>query len=105
MRIYFSSPLAKIFGQCDCDVVVHDTITVEEVVGLLATKFARTSVFANDYLGKPWLLNGLIVLKNGRYLLGAEDRLENHDDLEIMPPIMGGIGGLTTVKVGSRRPN
>ncbi|MBP1764675.1 MAG: hypothetical protein H6Q65_1733, partial [Firmicutes bacterium] len=31
-----------------------------------------------------------MVIKNGRHLLGTQDCLENHDDLEIIPPIMGG---------------
>lgn len=90
MRIRFASPLAKMIGQRDCDIVVHKTMTVEEVVDLLSCKFAQTPVFEDDYPGKIWVPDFLMVIKNGRHLLGTQDCLENHDDLEIIPPIMGG---------------
>lgn len=90
MRIRFASPLAKILGQSDCDLVIHRTTTVEEVVGHLSREFAQTQVFASHYPGKPYVPHILMVIKNGRYLLKPHDCLENHDDLEIIPPIMGG---------------
>ena len=90
MRIYFASPLAKMIGQRDYNITVHSTVTVEEVVCLLSRRFAQTQVFQDDYPGKSYVPNLLMVLKNGRYLLKPQDCLENHDDLEIIPPIMGG---------------
>ena len=90
MRIRFASPLAKLIGQRDCDITIHRTITVEEVVGLLSRKFAQTEVFEGDYPGKPYVPHVLMVIKNGRYLLKPQDRIEDDDHLEIIPPIMGG---------------
>lgn len=90
MRIRFASPLAKIIGQRDCNLVVENTITVEEVVGLLSREFAQTQIFSAHYPGKPYVPHILMVIKNGRHLLKPQDNLENHDDLEIIPPIMGG---------------
>ena len=90
MRIRFASPLAKMFGRRDCDIPVACPITVEEVVAVLSREFAQTDVFRDGYPGKPYVPHVLMVIKNGRYLLKPTDRLEEHDYLEIIPPIMGG---------------
>lgn len=90
MRIRFASPLAKLIGRRDCDITVQHAVTVEEVVGLLSHEFAQTAVFKDHYHGKPYVPHVLMVIKNGRYLLKPHDQLENHDNLEIIPPMMGG---------------
>ncbi len=89
MRIRFASPLAKRLGAWECTIDAPQPLTVDEVVAILAGRFAHTEVFrdgtADGFVPYVWM-----AFKNGRYLLNPDDRLDDSDELEFIPPIMGG---------------
>lgn len=89
MRISFARPLARIVGEQSCTITVHQSVTVEEVIQILSRKFAHTEVFQMSN-GKAIVPCVCMVLKNGKYLVKPEDRINDADELELIPPIMGG---------------
>ncbi len=90
MRIRFASPLAKLVGKREHDIFLPQAVTADEVVRLLSDEFAQTQLFCNHYPGKVYIPHLMMMIKNGRHLLKPNDKLEDHDALEIIPPIMGG---------------
>lgn len=88
MHIIFASPLAKLLGTREHTITVMQSVTVQEIIVMLARDFAHTKVFNNDaeeLVPYVWM-----VVKNGKALLNLGDLIDNDDELEFIPPIMGG---------------
>lgn len=90
MRIRFASPLARMLGVAECDIAVDQGITVGGVVALLACKFSHTEVFREGVDQDGFVPYVWVALRNGRDLLDADDTLTDSDELEFLPPILGG---------------
>jgi molybdopterin converting factor small subunit len=90
MHIRFASPLAKILGTKECTVMVQESVTVEEMLAILAHQFSHAGFFRDRAKEDGFVPYVCMVLKNRKTLLNAGDRLHNGDELELLPPIMGG---------------
>jgi len=90
MRIIFASPLAKLLGTRDHMITVKQRVTVEELIVMLAQDFPSTNAFNNDGGDEALIPYVWMVFKNGKALLNLEDLVDNDDEVEFIPPIMGG---------------
>lgn len=90
MYIRFATPIAKLLETKECTVTVQDSVTVEEMISILAHKFSHVGFFKDNHNEEGFVPYVCMVLKNRRILLNSGDRLHNGDELELFPPIMGG---------------
>ncbi|EAX48184.1 thiamineS protein [Thermosinus carboxydivorans Nor1] len=90
MNIQFAGPLAKVLGHKRWVIRSGGQLTAEEVIVRLAHDFPQAEVFREVRRGKPPIPYMFMVIKNGKSLLRPHDRLDDQDELEIIPPIMGG---------------
>lgn len=90
MRIKFAGPLAKVLGTKECLVTVQQGITLDEVIAILSGEFSHTGFFRDGIVREDFVPYVWMALKNGRDLLNPDDRLEDSDEIEFIPPIMGG---------------
>lgn len=90
MYIRFAAPLANLIGTKECTVHVQESVTVEEMISILAHRFSHAGFFQDNQNEEGFVPYVCMVLKNRKTLLNSSDRLHNGDELELLPPIMGG---------------
>lgn len=90
MLIRFGGPVAKLLGVSEYLLPLQRSVTVNEVISLLAAEFSDAAVFKEHPDGGEIVPYVWMALKNRTVLVQPQEVLEDGDELYFIPTMMGG---------------